>query len=312
MRAINCWDSTQSLLSSAIPSPLLEELATGAMRMNYNQNGATVNAFAGGVSLAAESDELWSVKGGNFQIAAHALDKKNSPHVEWHPNTKVTEIRAVDKGAAHYMISTHEEREATQKPFDIVVIATPLEESKGIKLEPTWFANSIQSKLEKGGNRKFQTVHVTFVKGNLNPVYFGLGASTPLKDLPGIVLTTENPDVPFSSIGQINLEDNFGVPWYKVFSRSYLSEESVGKIFTNTVQIKRINTAWKAYPVFNPPEVFAPFVLDKGFYYLNSIENAASALEISAVSAKNIALLVANQIIGLGQVDKENAGKVEL
>ena len=50
---------------------------------------------------------------------------------------------------------------------------------------------------------------------------------------------------------------------------------------------------WKAYPHFSPPERFPPFQLVPGLYLNNAWENAASAMEMSAVAAKNCALLVA-------------------
>ena len=50
--------------------------------------------------------------------------------------------------------------------------------------------------------------------------------------------------------------------------------------------------SWHAYPRFAPPERFAPFKLAAGVYYNNAWENAASAMEMSAISAYNSALLV--------------------
>lgn len=43
---------------------------------------------------------------------------------------------------------------------------------------------------------------------------------------------------------------------------------------------------------FQPPERFAPFLLGPGLCYNNALENAASAMEVAAVAAKNCALLV--------------------
>ena len=48
---------------------------------------------------------------------------------------------------------------------------------------------------------------------------------------------------------------------------------------------------WLAYPVFRPPERFAPFALADGLVYSNAWENAASAMEVSAVGAANSAAL---------------------
>lgn len=59
----------------------------------------------------------------------------------------------------------------------------------------------------------------------------------------------------------------------------------------------RIN--WGAYPHYNAPEVFAPFILDgRHLYYVNAFENAASTMETSAVSAENIARLILSRFFG--------------
>lgn len=47
---------------------------------------------------------------------------------------------------------------------------------------------------------------------------------------------------------------------------------------------------------FQPPEKFAPFVLRPGLCYNNALENAASAMEVAAVAAKNCALLVQQHV----------------
>ena len=53
---------------------------------------------------------------------------------------------------------------------------------------------------------------------------------------------------------------------------------------------------WQAYPHFSPPEHFQPFKLAPGLYLNNAWENAASAMEMSAVAAKNCALLIARHL----------------
>ena len=54
--------------------------------------------------------------------------------------------------------------------------------------------------------------------------------------------------------------------------------------------------SWLAYPHFAPPERFQPFKLTEGLYLNNAWENAASAMEMSAVAAKNCALLIARHL----------------
>lgn len=53
---------------------------------------------------------------------------------------------------------------------------------------------------------------------------------------------------------------------------------------------------WEAYPHFSPPERFQPFKLAPGLYLNNAWENSASAMEMSAVAAKNCALLIARHL----------------
>ncbi len=54
---------------------------------------------------------------------------------------------------------------------------------------------------------------------------------------------------------------------------------------------------WLAYPVYNPPEECPSFVLDSGMFYINGIEKAASAMEMSAIGGKNVALLARNYLM---------------
>ncbi len=55
---------------------------------------------------------------------------------------------------------------------------------------------------------------------------------------------------------------------------------------------------WLAYPHFDPPESFPPFMLTEGVCLNNAWENAASAMEMSAVAAKNCALLLSAHLRG--------------
>lgn len=59
----------------------------------------------------------------------------------------------------------------------------------------------------------------------------------------------------------------------------------------------RIN--WAAYPHYDAPEVFAPFILDgRHLYYINAFESAASTMETSAVAAENIVRLILSRYFG--------------
>lgn len=50
-------------------------------------------------------------------------------------------------------------------------------------------------------------------------------------------------------------------------------------------------TEWQAYPRYSSSQRLPPVELHPNLYYLNGIEWAGSAMEMSSVAAKNIALL---------------------
>lgn len=69
---------------------------------------------------------------------------------------------------------------------------------------------------------------------------------------------------------------------------------TIGSVRKETIRIN-----WAAYPHYNAPEVFAPFILDgRHLYYINAFENAASSMETSAVAAENVVRLILSRHIG--------------
>ena len=81
---------------------------------------------------------------------------------------------------------------------------------------------------------------------------------------------------------------------WKVFSRKPLTDDEKLKLFSESKQSKEV--IWLAYPHYTPPEKFLPFILDDGVFYVNAIEWAASAMEMSALSGRNAALLTGNYL----------------
>ena len=49
--------------------------------------------------------------------------------------------------------------------------------------------------------------------------------------------------------------------------------------------------SWLAYPHYSTNQTLGEFELVPGLYHLNAIEWAASAMEMSVIGAKNVALL---------------------
>ncbi len=92
---------------------------------------------------------------------------------------------------------------------------------------------------------------------------------------------------------------------WKVFSRKSLTEEQKGKLFPQATESKEV--IWLAYPHYTPPEKFLPFVLDEGVFYVNAIEWSTSAMEMSALSAKNAALLAGRYFNKMKPTTEESA-----
>ena len=118
--------------------------------------------------------------------------------------------------------------------------------------------------------------------------------------IPRMILTTEHPDAPFNSFSVLRAPSD-GAPVCKVFSRHPLPDSVVQELFEDVELVRRV--PWKAYPHL-PPLRGAPdghdygtaFEVAPGLYHLNAAESVASALEVSAVAARNVAALVGRRL----------------
>ncbi|XP_071689482.1 farnesylcysteine lyase [Rutidosis leptorrhynchoides] len=252
-------------------SPLLiQELITVITRINYGQS-VRISGLAGAVSLAGSGGNLWSVKGGNRQMAAGLVNRSDvTLHLQ-------EEIESVTNFGDFYELNSTNGNSYT---CQVTVVATPLDELN-IRFTPEI---SIPE-------RKLQHTYTTFVRGLLNPAYFGLSS---VSDLPELVGTIENPELPFTCISLLK-EHNATDMTYKMFSRQSLTDALLDQIFSTRKETLRIN--WGAYPHYHAPEKFAPFMLDDmHLYYVNAFENAASTMETGAVAAENIARLILSRL----------------
>lgn len=256
----------EELVDSGVSERLIQELVTVITRVNYGQS-VSISGLAGAVSLAGSGGGLWSIKEGNWQMAAGLINHSN---VLLHLNE---EINSLSHFGDFYELNSTKGESYT---CHITVIATPLDELN-INFRP---GISIPK-------RTLQHTHTTFVRGLVNPNYFGLNR---VSDVPELVGTTETLDVPFSSISVLKQHNKEDVT-YKIFSREPMSEALLDHIFS--VRNETIRIDWGAYPHYHAPEKFAPIILDRqNLYYLNAFESAASSMETSAVAAENIARLI--------------------
>ncbi|KAH0892546.1 hypothetical protein HID58_054975 [Brassica napus] len=260
----------QEKLSEAQLSPLLvNELVTVITRINYGQS-VLISGLAGAVSLAGSGGGLWSVEGGNWQMAAKLI---NHSDVTLHLNEQIQSVS--------HLGDYYELKSAKGNSFkcDVTVVSTPLDEVD-IQFSP---AISIPK-------RELQHTHATFVRGLLNPEYFGMKL---VSDVPALVGTLEDPLIPFSCISILRKYSATDMT-YKMFTRQPASDSLLDELFSARTETVRID--WGAYPKYHAPEVFAPFILDDHhLYYVNAFENAASTMETSAVAGENMARLIVSR-----------------
>lgn len=273
----NLYEMTQTtsekeLLDHGLSQQLINELVTVIMRINYGQN-MSISGMAGAVSLCGSGGDFWAVEGGNWQMAAGLI---------WHSNASVflnetvNSILAVDSGYEMGMVS------GKSRFCNAVILATSLDENQ-IDFSPPI---SIPE-------RHMQHTYTTFVRGLINPDYFGMPS---VESVPSLIGTLELLMVPFSSI---NVLKSYGDDdkAYKIFSRTTMSDNLLDELFS--VRNATIRLDWAAYPRYQAPESFAPFILDgKHLYYINAFESAASTMETGAVAAENVARLLLSRMSG--------------
>eukprot|EP00455_Lapot_gusevi_P053377 TRINITY_DN8314_c0_g1_i11.p1 TRINITY_DN8314_c0_g1~~TRINITY_DN8314_c0_g1_i11.p1 ORF type:complete len:395 (+),score=86.38 TRINITY_DN8314_c0_g1_i11:102-1286(+) len=311
LSAVQLFNLTQSSLANVLlgdsPAPssvfgdmrqLVNELVSAACRVNYNQSPYGLNALAGFVALMPSvRPQLFTASLGIATVVDRLLEHSAA---KVHLNHRVSSISKNPQGS--YSVASKSCQATSESvcdpvihDYESVVVAAPLELA-AIDLR-------IDSELPVKPKRTFRQTWATFVKGTLNPKYFGL---TSLDELPGAILTSSetgaDPDqeTPFSSIGTIHLYPDAS-RLVKIFSRQQPSDELLASLFLNHTIVHQ--KRWLAYPTFSPPEKFAPFRLTPrssvpgGVFYVNTIENSASVLEFSAIAARNVALLIAQDVL---------------
>ena len=282
---------------------LVDELITGAIRMNYGQDTA-VNSFTSFISLAGMQDGyLWSVVGGNWQIPQKLLEKSRATFHE----EDITAVTRVEKDGkiAYTVSSTSTESGQTPSEFDVVIVANPLNVSN-VKYEnfPTPVYTSAST-------TPYHRTVAEFVKGRLNTSVYGQTEVD--DDYPLVILTTKMNGAPFefccvaiqvpSEIPQDEVKDyskplkEDPVRVWKVFTPKPFTQEQRETLFSDIEDYAMVD--WLAYPQYHPPEAIPPFILDDGVFYVNAMEKAASAMEMSAIGAKNCAILAYEYLEGI-------------
>lgn len=110
------------------------------------------------------------------------------------------------------------------------------------------------------------------------------------------------PELVYNSIGLLMPVDdsvcstNTALPVYKVFSGKPLKDEQLKLLFSEINNTEVVD--WLAYPHYDSNQSMGEFELQPGLYHVNAIEWAGSAMEMSAIAARNIALLALKYLTG--------------
>lgn len=210
--------------------------------------------------------------------------------------------------ATLYEVSYVEDSGSAHSLYDVVILATPLHQG----LSDITFSGFSPSLPSHFPGHYHQTVS-TLVLGRLNVSYLD-ASRKPGELFVSDIFTTDNEKLGFASLSSLNpvhITPGYSSPSvsetavWKVFSPKPLTEEQLRTLFVSRERV--VEKRWLAYPSYRAPERQAPpFILHHSLYYLSPIEWAASSMEMSALSAQNIALLAKHRWHGdTSKVDQE-------
>ncbi|XP_041816175.1 prenylcysteine oxidase 1 [Chelmon rostratus] len=284
----------ETMMGDGFSQIFLNDIVTPITRVNYGQS-VRINGFVGAVSLAGADSGLWAVDGGNKKVCSGLLYHSKSELIPARVTSISVKVRPSKRGttASFYEVNYVGESGSAHSLYDIVIIATPLHQGKS-DITFSGFSPPIPSHYP---GRYHQTV-TTLVHGLVNMSY--LGTTEPASDFTvSDVLTTASKGCvinSLSSLDPVHIPQGYKRPpasqpnVWKVFSPQPLSQKQLQDIFLSWDSVSE--TQWLAYPSYRPPQrKTPPFILHHRLYYLNAVEWAASAMEMSAISARNVALL---------------------
>ncbi|CAE6509823.1 unnamed protein product [Rhizoctonia solani] len=266
----------------------INDFMTGSSRFNYAQDVSTINGVAGMTSLSAGT--AYSAKPGNFKIFEQFLSRSGA---SLQLQTTVKSIKKTAGSNSKYCVETTK----GTADFDAVIVAAPLPLTN-IKFTNTANQPSSFPKVD------YLHLHVTLLTTttpSLLPNYFKVDDSSAL---PGTVLTTaEYGSKPqFNSIRyQASIERNGKTEYVvKIFSPAKISDDTLAALFGKGTIGWLFRKEWDAYPYYPPRSDYPPVKLDKGLYYVNSMEGLFSTMETETISSRNVVDMLSTELLGSG------------
>lgn len=241
--------------------------------------------------MAGMDGSLWSVKGGNKRIAEILLEKSKAHLLPEY-------VVQITKNHDSYTLLTNLNKKAT---YDYVVFAAPLAENQKI---PIIFSN-MPLALNKVG--KYHQTVSTLIIGEMKRTKYSLISD----DLLPITIISNSENEFFNSISNVEgVNETASLNVWKIFSQQPLSKNQLDQVFENISEIKVVD--WLAYPHYTVPTESQSFHIADRLYHINAIEWAASAMEMSCIGAKNVALLIKKHLYSKKQNETIKLSHMEL
>ncbi|KAI5935301.1 prenylcysteine oxidase 1-like [Manis javanica] len=280
----------ESLLQVGVTQRFIDDVVSAVLRASYGQSAA-MSAFAGAMSLAGAQGSLWSVEGGNKLVCSGLLKltKANVIHAT------VTSVGLFQtEGKPLYQVHYESEAGSGSDFYDIVVIASPLHLDGHSTITFEGFDPPLV--VVQGA---YQPAVVSLVHGYLNSSYFGFPDP---KLFPfASILTTDFPSFfcALDNICPVNISANFrqkqpqeAAVW-RVQSPKPLFRSQLKTLFRSYYSVQTVE--WQSHPLYGSPATLPPFALHDLLFHVNALEWVASSVEVTAVAAKNVALLAYNR-----------------
>ena len=231
----------------------------------------------GSVSVAGASPGLWSVKGGNHQVPEGLLKRSKANLIR----DRVAKIYNTNNDSSSFPSFKLETASRSSTQYDAVVIAAPLiTGQEGIEF--LGFTESFDHL-----KRQYHHLKVYIVDGERNYRHFGYASAD---SMPADVFPIGEDEF-YNQISTVHSTTGSD-PLYKIFANKELTDEQLNTLFMSRRDTRIVD--WYAYPEYSTEMDFVKFALVPGLYYVNPIELAASAMEMSAVGGNNAALLLYN------------------
>ena len=267
-------------LENGYYSYYVDELMTAFLSLIYNQNIKDINGMATLIGMiGVVEDSFIFTKGGSNLIDCLVKNKKN---VDVKFNSNVDKIiRNDNKNNFEVFVN------GKGYDFDIVLCAAPLEQSN-IKLV------KIEKELKFKNCHEYKEIYVYVVRGLLNEKTFQMEEIEKTN-----ILFCQDENSKTRGIGCITYKHTLkGEYIYSVESSRKLENKDMEIIFRKFDILKE--QKWKcAYPLLKPVDssLLPDFRVCEGFYYVNSMEQLSSCMELESISAKNIVkLLMENEL----------------